>query len=68
MTENRAERPHRSRDDGNLASPAPGLDVGAVREPPNEANQGHNEAMLAQCLRVTGVPNETTRPRFQPRG
>ena len=31
---------------------------------PDDANQGHNQGQLAQCLRVSGGPTETTVASF----
>ena len=40
------------------------LKVSPLTATPDEAKQSHNEATLAQCLRVTGVPNEATVASF----
>ena len=40
------------------------LEVSPLLATPDEAKQSHNEVTLAQCLRVTGVPNEATVASF----
>ena len=68
----------RSREGGNLASlsrvddrecnqmqpNATELKVSLRLATPDEANQGHNQGQLAQCVGVSGVPNEATLASF----
>ena len=40
------------------------LKVSPLLATPDKANQGHNQGQLAQCLRVSGGPNEATVASF----